>query len=122
LVLTDLFPAPEKGLPQLWRYLANQWCLFDASQTQVPSFYQVESGDCGAPDKISPPKSFQDPNSPLSVLGNPSFNPDGMLLLLSPYESWSFADGKASLNVPQDILIKLGANPNIWRQDKAIAK
>ncbi|MDR1085167.1 MAG: hypothetical protein LBP22_10015 [Deltaproteobacteria bacterium] len=122
MTIFDLFQDPQKSIPQFWDYVGPKWCAYNKDYSALPSYYSSAGINlkCPAGGQAPPlPDVLKNADPSLAALGNPVFTAEGLTLVLGPYEGWSYADGPSSLNVPKDVLLKIGASPAIWQNGPA---
>jgi hypothetical protein len=114
MITYDLFPISD-SLLKIWPKIVESWCKYN-DYHKLPEFYEFpdDFDGCANPQATPLPDSLKGRSPRLEALGNPYFTPDGMTLILGPYDGWSYADGPSSLSIPKDELIALGASPAIW--------
>ncbi|MDR1110490.1 MAG: hypothetical protein LBP92_07320 [Deltaproteobacteria bacterium] len=112
LELWDLFADPAEAVPRLWDYVAKGWCVVSPQGT-LPSFYELPDSKCFSGNHPLP-KALGAARAPFSALGKVILTPEGMTVSLDPYEGWSFADGPSSLDIPRNVLLRLGADRELW--------
>ncbi|MDR1308998.1 MAG: hypothetical protein LBL95_03730 [Deltaproteobacteria bacterium] len=102
----------SEAIPRLWDYMAKGWCVVSPHGT-LPSFYELPDSKrlSGNPPL---PRALRAARVPFSALGKVILTPEGMTVSLDPYEGWSFADGPSSLDIPRNVLLRLGADRGLW--------
>jgi len=111
MALTDLFPKPEKSVPAYWGQVYAEWCRLRG--VNFPPHWGAIGQECRPGENPKPPEEFREADD-LEDLGRLIFTPQGATLLLEPYESGSYASGSQALDLPKDMLLKIGANPALW--------
>lgn len=99
----------------LWAEVAKGWCSYNDYHS-IPSFYGLSQDVSWCEQKQVPvPPAIAANSFDLAAWGHAYVTADGLALQLGPYEGWSYADGPSSLTIPKAFLIKLGADPAIWK-------
>jgi len=110
MTLTDFFPRPKESVPTYWSLIYAEWCR--TWEINFPLHFK--SGEvCRPGESLQTPDEFQEAGE-LEDLGRLIFTPLGATLLLGPYESGSYANGTQALDLPRELLLKMGANPALW--------
>jgi hypothetical protein len=110
LTASNLFTDPAKSLPLFWERIYRSTCAM--GHETAASYYG--SPDCAA-GTVPPLPEQLTPTSTLDGLGHAVITNLGLTISLDPYDGWSWADGDVTLDIPKADLIKMGADPELWK-------
>lgn len=112
--LADIFADPKTAVPELWAFVAKGWC--DQGHGTLPYHYGLSEADNFCGPKTPPlPEALKASPVPLKAFGGVMLTKNGLHIYLDAMDAWSSADGAADLEVPVDVLLTLGAKPEIWK-------
>ncbi|MDR1608027.1 MAG: RsiV family protein [Deltaproteobacteria bacterium] len=119
LTVKDLFPNPEKSLPQFWEYIVDGTCAFAEGIFGGGATLPAKYGDapCERETVPDPPRSFLKAKQ-LAELGNVTLTKDGLFIYLDPYECWGYVAGSVTVSYEISDLLEIGASPNLWAKKK----
>jgi hypothetical protein len=105
-----LFPDPARSLPLLWERI--YWDSCSRGEPTAPAYYDAPG--CGR--AVPPLPSKLRPGAvSLDGLGHAVLTSMGLAVSLNPYEAWYWARGPLFIDVPKDELLRIGADPELWR-------
>lgn len=110
--LLDLFPQPQESLPKYWEMVYKRWC--ENVGNKFPLHYRNPE-PCGQPDSATNPNTYSWA-ADLADLGRLIFTPQGLSLVLGPYESGSHASGTVVMDFSREEMLAIGAAPSVWGQ------
>jgi hypothetical protein len=117
LTLDDVFIDPKKSISLLWPTIAERWCEHDHnSRKTFPRFYKLPDGanNCAKVASVPLPDQLKAPPYTFEKLGFAYLTPRGLTLELTGPLSWGPDSAIFDLNLDRNLLLKIGAKPEVW--------
>ncbi|MDR3153982.1 MAG: hypothetical protein LBW85_06865 [Deltaproteobacteria bacterium] len=111
ITFARLFRDPAGSLPRLWEKVYKGFCGGGAAPSR-PDLY----GGMACTRSVPGAPGVLGPNAmSLDAAGHAVLTSLGLSFHLNPYEAYGFAAGPQFLDIPKEELLRIGADPEIWR-------